>query len=1022
MKEIIKVSFSDSFLFCVLSFLYFIPSVFAQLSEGGKPYSYTHFAPAQIQTVIMPPVNVPKLLAEDESEQSKGLPFRFGVSIDVDYNMNNSGTWISLPNGAKLWRLNIKSVNASTINFIFKDFWLPPGSEFFIYNEQKSECIGAFTYRNNKEDGTFATGILRGESMILEYYEPAGVSSPGTINLANVIHGYKNIFNIINEINDFGSSGACEINVNCPAGAPWAYEKRSVALVITSNGTRLCSGSLMNNVRKDLSPYLLTAEHCNDGATAVWVIMFNYESPSCVNADGPLNYTISGATLKASNAATDFCLVKLNEAVPDSYVVHYNGWNALDFPAENAVCIHHPKSDVKKISFSFNALVSDTFPFSPSPSNSHWKVFWPADGSGGVTEPGSSGAPIYDQNHSVVGQLHGGLSSCTGSDKTDYLGKLSMSWTYGGTPATRLKDWLDPDNTGALVLDGFHLNIGPRDSVPPTRITDLSVTAPTSNSLTLKWSAPLDTTYGGVREYDIRISNSAINNIASFYDANRIPFNGIIETPGTIQSQVVSSLNFSGTYYFAIRSKDMWNNWSQVSNSPGGTSLAAPVLLVTPDSIHHVLPDNISLTDSIDLKNNSPYPSTLNYSIKLENNTFPPGKVNIKLVPVVNKMFQALNKNIKGVPQNVNAGQSIGGFGGPDSFGYKWIDSDAPKGPGFIWNDISASGTEVTNWAVTGSSFDCKDEGIAGPLHLGFNFKFYGIVKNHIYISTNGILLFDTVSQNIFANSQIPDSSIPNNFIAPFWNDLDGISQGHVYYKQSGNMFIVQFTNWHKYIGGGSVTFQIVLSSGGKIIFYYKDMAATLNGATVGIENGDGSSGLQVVYNAPYIHDSLAVMFTAAPDWLSVDGLSGSLGQGNDVRLFVTWQSEDYPSGEYHMDIMISSNDPVTPLKRVPAAMTIEPVSVIRDNVEAPKQFLLLQNYPNPFNPDTRIMFSIPVKSFVKLIVFNELGEKMGELLNENMEPGYHEVLFNRKLSSGVYFYRIETENFTDTKKMIIIK
>jgi len=129
---------------------------------------------------------------------------------------------------------------------------------------------------------------------------------------------------------DFGSSGPCEINVNCPSGYSWSDEKRSVALVITSNGTRWCSGSIMNNVRQDLTPYFLTADHCNDGFTAVWVIMFNYESPSCTNLDGPLNYTISGAKLKAGSSATDFCLVELNEAIPDSYYVHYSGWNAVD--------------------------------------------------------------------------------------------------------------------------------------------------------------------------------------------------------------------------------------------------------------------------------------------------------------------------------------------------------------------------------------------------------------------------------------------------------------------------------------------------------------------------------------------------------------------------------------------------------------------------------------------------------------------------------------------------------------------
>jgi len=122
---------------------------------------------------------------------------------------------------------------------------------------------------------------------------------------------------------------------------------------------------------------------------------------------------------------------------------------------------------------------------------------------------------------------------------------------------------------------------------------------------------------------NIRRANNPINSISSFYAAAPVSFNGIIGMPGTFQTQVVSNLDFFHTYYFAIRSKDMWGNWSLISNSPGGTSLAAPVVQVTPDSIHHDLMNNVTTTDSIDLKNNSLSPSSLNYIVKLETILFP---------------------------------------------------------------------------------------------------------------------------------------------------------------------------------------------------------------------------------------------------------------------------------------------------------------------------------------------------------------------------------------------------------------
>ena len=105
---------------------------------------------------------------------------------------------------------------------------------------------------------------------------------------------------------------------------------------------------------------------------------------------------------------------------------------------------------------------------------------------------------------------------------------------------------------------------------------------------------------------------------------------------------------------------------------------------------------------------------------------------------------------------SINYGQSIEGQGGPDAFGYKWIDSDQPNGPAYVWNDISTTGTLVTTWTATGTGTSL-DDGYAGPFPLGFNFKFYGNSKNQVYISTNGLLHFGSVTANIYSNTQIPE-------------------------------------------------------------------------------------------------------------------------------------------------------------------------------------------------------------------------------------------------------------------------
>jgi N-acetylneuraminic acid mutarotase len=88
-----------------------------------------------------------------------------------------------------------------------------------------------------------------------------------------------------------------------------------------------------------------------------------------------------------------------------------------------------------------------------------------------------------------------------------------------------------------------------------------------------------------------------------------------------------------------------------------------------------------------------------------------------------------------------------------------------------------------------------------------------------------------------------------------------------------------------------------------------------------------------------------------------------------------------------------------------------------------PTEFLLHQNYPNPFNPSTNIKFALPKQETVKIEVYSIIGQKIETLLNKPMPAGYHEVEFNgQNLSSGVYFYRIETGEFQDVKKMILLK
>lgn len=93
------------------------------------------------------------------------------------------------------------------------------------------------------------------------------------------------------------------------------------------------------------------------------------------------------------------------------------------------------------------------------------------------------------------------------------------------------------------------------------------------------------------------------------------------------------------------------------------------------------------------------------------------------------------------------------------------------------------------------------------------------------------------------------------------------------------------------------------------------------------------------------------------------------------------------------------------------------------DNGGLPISYSLHQNYPNPFNPSTQIAFDLPSASHVELAIYNVLGQEVKTLVNQQMEAGSHVVTFDgSSLASGIYFYRISTDQFSDTKKMMMLK
>jgi hypothetical protein len=442
----------------LLSLLLFPVFASGQISHGGTPLHWNEVASASHMISDwheLPALDWPAIMQHDSvTDAMKDVPWRFGIEHEVNWSLDNAGQW-TVEEGYEVWRLGVHCPEGLSVSFDLAVFDVPKGGELFVWNGDRTEFLGAFNHLNVKEWGGLTLGLIHGDRAVLEYRVPVNNPATGNIVVSQVVHGYRSLLRhaegLATSIADrgpFGNSGACNINVNCPSGADWQTEKKSVAL-ITNGGYAVCTGALVNNTAQDGTPYFLTANHCL-GNPSTWVYYFNHESSTCSGSTGPTNQSISGGTLLANNSGSDVALIELSATPPASYNVQYAGWDASGASPTSASGIHHPSGDVKKICFEENS------PYTSTASGA--QVWWINNWELGVTEPGSSGSPLFDQNHRIIGQLFGGAAACSGSTNNgayDYYGRFDVSWDAGASASTRLVDWLDPANTGALVLDGW---------------------------------------------------------------------------------------------------------------------------------------------------------------------------------------------------------------------------------------------------------------------------------------------------------------------------------------------------------------------------------------------------------------------------------------------------------------------------------------------------------------------------------------------------------------------------------------
>ena len=403
----------------------------------------------------LPRLDRDQLRLEDEQRAAAGQPARFAVSQAVAITPANAGVWDALSPDLARWQLRVLSPGASSLNFAFRRFSLPAGAQLRLLGAGGRYSRRPFTTADAAAGGELWTPIVLGEEATLELTVPQAQRSAVDLELMAVNQGYRGFGASLDK------SGSCNVDVACAEADPWRNQVQSVA-VYSINGILLCTGAMVQNTVRDFRPLFLTASHCNvtpNNAASV-VVYWNYQNSTCRQAgtsssgqagDGSFDQAQSGATFLAGYKASDFVLMQLNQPPDPEWNVFWAGWDRRNVAPSQAFTVHHPAVDEKRISFENDPLSITSYANSLTPGDAtHLRI---ADWDVGTTEPGSSGAPLFDAAGHIVGQLHGGFAAC-GNNLPDWYGRLAVSWEGGGTASTRLRDWLDPLASGAELLDG----------------------------------------------------------------------------------------------------------------------------------------------------------------------------------------------------------------------------------------------------------------------------------------------------------------------------------------------------------------------------------------------------------------------------------------------------------------------------------------------------------------------------------------------------------------------------------------
>jgi lysyl endopeptidase len=409
------------------------------LQKSMKPVRPTPSEELGIDLTAVPEVRLKAMdtdaLLREDAEKERGArvkaALRFGVGRDVAVAARD-GNWYDLPGGKRLWVAEIVSTDAIGLRLHFKNVQLPAGAELAVYAPGGSDpARGILKSGSSRFDpdryvefyeaaspiakrGAFWTGTLFGDRARIEYLAPAGAAAdelPFTVE--RLQHLYLDPVARLAKSFAKDPAGSCENDVTCfPDFADLSHAVSGIGFI--GSDSLFCTGQLLTTSgAPDFTPYWLTAHHClSDSFEAESSEFFWLYQTSTCNGTPPSLSSVprsQGATLLSTSHGSDYTLLLIEGTVPAGDLF-WAGWTSKE-PANgtDAVAIHHPSGDFKRISFGFKDPVTECNQFEEFAGTKMVRTTW----TNGVTEHGSSGSGLFRADtQQLYGQLFGGPSFC----------------------------------------------------------------------------------------------------------------------------------------------------------------------------------------------------------------------------------------------------------------------------------------------------------------------------------------------------------------------------------------------------------------------------------------------------------------------------------------------------------------------------------------------------------------------------------------------------------------------------------